>query len=431
MSSSLTLASQTIGFISFSITLLTLLGVYRDLLGTLRSAPTHIPLILGNLRQELLAERVYLRQRCAEGRDPFGVFPRGRLAGLPRSVRGVSTSRRRGRRRNNGDHHRDGGGETSDDKHSRRSLREEERLVEQGGEAYTRLLEVTIEDLWLEFCALERPFLIRRGLRAEAVARGDYWSDDDIEAAGSVDEEKTGNEGSGPRRRRGGRKRRPRGGTSGVNSKAEWEAAEADLRREGAKYYNTGLVHRFIWWQNKSDVQRLAEEVQRIQIRRMERDLFETDELVRLLVRERGLELATMDGHGSGGGGGEGVRDRALSASSIRQRRSGSRSRSRNMSTRERSSSRRNFREVEEREAVRRTAASPPPIARAKVNDREANVTIRRSDLRSGPRVEYEVLRPVSNRFEVMDDYEDRARTRYGRDQRNPGAPRRPSSDRG
>jgi hypothetical protein len=420
MSSSLTLASQTIGFISFSITLLTLLGVYRDLIGTFRSAPTHIPLILGNLRQELLAERVYLRQRCAEGRDPFGVFPRGRLAGLSRSARGVGNSTSRNRRRSQRRADARDGDESYGKEHSRRSAREEEQLVEQGGEAYTRLLEVTIEDLWLEFCALERPFLIKHGMRAEAVARGDYWSDDDIEAAGSVDDEKGGN-GNGPRRRRG-RKRRRRDVTSGVNAKGEWEAAEADLRKEGAKYYNTGLAHRFIWWQNKSDVQRLAEEVQRIQIRRMERDLFETDELVRLLVRERGLEIAAA--HGNRGGGG-GDRGRVSRNSSVH------RSRSRNRSVRERSSSRRNFREVEEREIVRRAAASPPPVARSKVNDREANVTIRRSDVRSGPRVEYEVFRPGSSRFDVTDDYEDRTRRGYGRDRRNSGAPRRMSSDRG
>ena len=76
VSDSLILASEAIGFISFFFTLLTWLGVYISLLKTLRSAPADIPLVLGNMRDELLEERSLLRQRLREG-DTWHVF-RGR-----------------------------------------------------------------------------------------------------------------------------------------------------------------------------------------------------------------------------------------------------------------------------------------------------------------------------------------------------------------
>lgn len=80
-------ASEVIGWISFAITLLTLLGVYRDLISTIRNAPGQIPIQLGNLRQEIEAERMVLRKRCREG-DEFRVF------GQVGRVRSRSGSRR-------------------------------------------------------------------------------------------------------------------------------------------------------------------------------------------------------------------------------------------------------------------------------------------------------------------------------------------------
>jgi hypothetical protein len=64
-------------------------------------------------------------------------------------------------------------------------------------------------------------------------------------------------------------------------------------------HYQTDLTHRFIWWQSKGDVDRLMAEVQRVQIRRIERDVFECDELMKRLVRH-------MDGGNYGGHSGSG-----------------------------------------------------------------------------------------------------------------------------
>lgn len=132
-------------------------------------------------------------------------------------------------------------------------------------------------------------------LRAEAIAKGDHWGEEDVEEAGGseVDEEEEKGSGLRKRRRRRRNRRSGRGGRRRMgelrSDREEWEAAEEDLRREGAKYYNTDVTHRFIWWQTKGDIKRLADQVQRIQIRRMERDIFETDELVRILIRGEGL----------------------------------------------------------------------------------------------------------------------------------------------
>jgi hypothetical protein len=90
--------------------------------------------MLGNLRQELEAERVLIRYRAQEG-DPYAVFP---------------TSRRRPRRS--------------------RKYREA-----------SQLLENTLNNLWQEFKNVERPFLIRNPVRAEEVRRGDYWGESDID----------------------------------------------------------------------------------------------------------------------------------------------------------------------------------------------------------------------------------------------------------
>jgi hypothetical protein len=81
---------------------------------------------------------------------------------------------------------------------------------------------------------------------------------------------------------------------------------ESRIATDGASYYLTDLSHRFIWWQCKDDVTRLADLVQRIQIRRIERDVFETEELTR-----RCLKLLSGGGGGGGGddGGGSGGSD--------------------------------------------------------------------------------------------------------------------------
>ena len=227
-------ASEVIGFISFAITLLTLLGVYRDLISTIRNAPSQITIQLGNLRQEIEAERLVLRKRCREG-DEFDVF---RQPGHKRS---------RSRKRTN---------------------------------EVVHLLMKTIDKLWMEFKTVERPFLIKSGRRAEAVKRGDFWGESDVDEKIEAKLPGTAKEwGAGKR-------------TNAMGM----EEANVGLDE---RYYRTDFTHRFIWWQSKGEVDSLAEQVQRVQIRRIERDVFECDELMKRLIRK-------MDSGGNGGGWGSG-----------------------------------------------------------------------------------------------------------------------------
>lgn len=346
---SLSLASIIIGFISFSVTLTLLLGVYRDLISTLRKADTNIPIILGNLRQEIIFERALISHKLVVG-DEFNVFPR-----KLRYLRTGATGKR------------------------------EKYGVRQ---KFAELLEATIQDLWIDFKRLERPFLIRSGLRAEEVRKGGYWSSDDVREKPS---------------RRG--RRRSRKGE--VESEAELRRAEEGIRQQGRQYYNTDIGHRFIWWQCKDEVGRLADQIQRIQIRRMESDLYETDELVKRLIR-RGDD---GDNGGYGGGSGSSSGSDGRRRSNVRSRvasRAGS-VRSVRVPSRRGSAVGGNFREVEEREVVRRTAASP---GRVRQSEMKASNTSKRRERRDGPRTEYEVLRPGSAYVERV----ERPRSNYGND---------------
>jgi hypothetical protein len=97
----------------------------------MRRANTMIPLMLGNLRQEIEEERALLRLRCREG-DRYDVFP---------------------------------------------SLRKRTRKQNQ----VALLLQSTIDKIWQEFRNVERPFLIKNPIRAEQVQKGDYWGDSDLD----------------------------------------------------------------------------------------------------------------------------------------------------------------------------------------------------------------------------------------------------------
>ena len=238
------------------------------------------------------------------------------------------------------------------------------------------LLNATIKDLWVEFKNVERPFLIRNPLRAEEVAKGDYWGESDLE-------EKPGLSA---------RMRRGRG------KKQRSKDVEDGIRMTGKQYYRTDLAHRWIWWHSKSDVERLADQVQRVQMRRIERDLYETDELVKRLVRRGGDVDGESVGSGSGSSSGSdgGGRRRSVAGVGVVRSRAGSRAGSvrsvRMPPSRRGSTIGRNTREVEEREIVRRSAPSPRPIRQS---DMEPPNTGRRRDRRDS-RVEYEVLRPGS-----------------------------------
>ena len=135
--------------------------------------------------------------------------------------------------------------------------------------------------------------------------------------------------------------------------------------------------------------------VQRIQIRRIERDVFETDELVRRcldrLEGRGGRGDSGRSGSGSpGSGGGGGV---------VRKRSVRSRPGSVRMPSRRGSAASGHFREVEEREFVRRHP------------DGEASNTGRRRERSPQPRYEYEVVQP-GRIFVDVDESEPQRRPR-------------------
>jgi hypothetical protein len=135
----------------------------------MRRAGTTIPLKLGNLRQEIEEERALLRYRCRE-MDQYGVFP---------------------------------------------SLRKKTRRQRE----VIHLLQTTVEKMWQEFKNIERPFLIKNPARAEAIQRGDYWGESDLDE-------------------------KPRARPSRTRDHSDVEAVQTV---EGQHYYRTDFAHRFIW----------------------------------------------------------------------------------------------------------------------------------------------------------------------------------------
>ena len=245
----------------------------------MRAAPRQIPITLGNIRQELISEREQLRRkirRCTDAHHIQITTGAGNVAG---NFRG-SNFKGRGP--------------------------QEEVLY---------LLNRTIKDLWNEFKSLERPFLVKNPRRAEEIARGDYWDEGDVDM---------------------GEKGERDGGGRGNNRRAKMPADEENLGMgtDGATYYRTDFGHRFIWWQNKDAVVRLADQVQRIQIRRIERDVWETEQMVRLVLgrivsgggfgegegsEDSGSSSGPDGGDGGGGRGGGGVTRRRRSARAAEQ----------------------------------------------------------------------------------------------------------------
>lgn len=112
-------ASTIIGFVSFAVTVATLLRVSWDNLATISAAPTEIPDLLGNLKAGLYEERRNLRRTLRWQRR-----------------RRRSTSGRRG------------------EKDPQRTTREDEL-----GDQTTIIMRDTIRHLLQRFRALERPFL--------------------------------------------------------------------------------------------------------------------------------------------------------------------------------------------------------------------------------------------------------------------------------
>lgn len=353
---SLILASEVIGFISFAITLLTLVGVYADLIKTLRGAPTTIPIILGNLREEIRYEQLLCKEKLSEG-DAFHVFP--------------------GRK-------------------PRKKSRHE----------YSRLLSHTLKHLWVEFCDLEKRFLIT-GEKA--------WNDPDSDDDGDRMEPDE----KGTRRRR---NNRPKMDVrqSYIRSRMGW--IEAGLSRDRSTYYSTDLAHRFLWWWKREDINHLADQVQRIQIRRIERDTFETNELVKRGLKYYGRDFKVDVYHSSDddtdrGGGGSGSDDGGgPKGTHVQHRRhsgvAASRTSHRRRSTNGNAARSGGFREVSEKEVIRRRASSPENSTPTRPPPRMASR--RERPPRGSVVYEYEVVDPGRIHVEYESPRQDQ-RWREGR----------------
>jgi len=359
VSNGLIIAGEVTGFISFILTILTWLGVYVSLLVTLRSAPTQIPLVLGNLRQELLEERSMLRQRLREG-DQYHVFS-------GRQMRRVGRS-----------------------------------------ESHIRLIENTLRIQWRQFREVEKKFRVSGGGEGDVEDAEDARSDE--EGSGDSDfareNEVYGEKGAGGGRAR--ERARMRRRESHVT---DWMGMRnAGLSIDRCTYYRTDLRHRLLWWWNQDNVSAIASRVQRLQIRRIERDVYESDELIK-----RGLAiLGGMGGddvyHDCGEQGPRGP-DNSYGGNGVRRRRRSHRaksSRAPSFSTnpRSRNASRVGVREVYEKEIrrVRRrqslpsTRSSSPSIASpAKAAGSTVTTSRRGASLgrdRTPSVVEYEVVNP-------------------------------------
>ena len=187
---------------------------------------------------------------------------------------------------------------------------------------------------------------------------------------------------------------------------------DANIGTDGDTYYLTDMSHRWIWWQNKNAVSNLALMVQRIQIRRIERDMFETEELVRRCLGllsggkgDYGQESGGSDSDGGGGGGG----------GEVRRRRGNGKGRSRSVSVPpgRRSASQAGGREraVEEKEFVKvrgDTTDGPAERPVTRENDRRSRYEI----VRPG-RIYVDVERP-RERDQRGSVYMQEGKSRYG-----------------
>lgn len=281
-------------------------------------------------------------------------------------------------------------------------------------ESHVKLIDVTLRQTWRSFRDLEKRFLVRN---PGGAAEGAWKQGSDVEDAVSGDSEsqfedekgrysdEKGYGGGRVRDRRGMRRRDShiRGKMMGM-----WDAG---LSIDRTTYYNTDLKHRFLWWWRRDDVNGLSNRVWRLQIRRIQRDMLETDCLVK-----RGLAiLGGMSGENpyldcgegkgpQGGGGGSGGTRKRHSYKGARSNRgvaSMNGQRSRNQS-------RSGVREVYEKEIrrVRKRSDSAsssssrptPPSPRAKVAGSTVSMQSRGNEPRRrssrAPSVEYEVVNP-------------------------------------
>lgn len=251
--------SFIIGLVTLGLTILNVLALYADVLGTLRAAPQESRDALGTLRAQLLEEREALRQQTRELRAKKQL--------VRDKTNTCNTSRRAPASRQQHPAHRGRPRSASRSFDNLRSIIHTTKNNIYGltyAEQTLGLHCQTVRDLWRKFKVLERPFLVlpNDAVRAEQVHQGAPWGEDDIvnEKGVREDLEMHGEVGSGV--------------ISGGSS--------SDGNSHYSVLYQCGFVHRFIWWQSKKDVVKLADTVQTVMLRRMEREVT----CVRMMVRQ-------------------------------------------------------------------------------------------------------------------------------------------------
>lgn len=263
----LSYVSFVIGILSLVLTALNLLALYSNLITTLRAAPHQVPDVLGSLREQLLEEREALRQQARELRQKRSLLRESRRAPHPAHAgRPRSSSRTRG-----------AGGGLGSAHSSSNNLRGHYALTH--SEQTLGLHYAALRDLWRRFRVLERPFLKVAAADTVTAASSPSLRTEDAAAAGIIMNNNNNN--SADRR----------GATAAwgeddmvvvVDEKAlparedvEMQAGEAGGAgaAAAATLYRCDFVQRFVWWQTKEEVLKVADAAQKIALRRMAREV--------------------------------------------------------------------------------------------------------------------------------------------------------------
>ncbi|CAN8104898.1 unnamed protein product [Discula destructiva] len=273
----LSYVSFVIGISSFALIILNLLALYANFMATIRRAPEEIRDTLGNLREQLLEEREALRQQTRELRNK-----KAQIRDLRRSLHPAHAGRPRSSSR---------GGVTSS--YSNGNLRGTYTTLTHSEQTLS-LHYQTIRDLWRQFKSYERPFLVSSGAnKAGAIHKGGTWIEDDL-----LNEK-------------------------GLHEDMELHG-EAGSTANYSALYQCDFVHRFIWFQSKASVLKLADTVQGVMLRRMEREVTNCRMMLRQ-IRDGGdgpedINSPQFDGGGGGGGGGPGRGSRGNTPMGLRKR---------------------------------------------------------------------------------------------------------------
>jgi hypothetical protein len=206
----ISLASTTIGFISFAFTLMTWFGIFWSDMRTIAAAPEEIPDFLANLKQSLYEERAHLRRVHKRLRR------RGNTTGR---YANPTVSEKNGR-------------------NSKMVMREEadEETVS------NRVMRDAVRHMIRTFRKLERPFLEdsdpRSGLHGRSTRNESGWNTEGYGYGYGADEEE-------------------------------------DLDYSRTMYRNCGLKERFIWLRTKKSIIRLSGGIQRLETRRIAKEMGE------------------------------------------------------------------------------------------------------------------------------------------------------------